>query len=98
MNPRLERIVARRAALTRLAAEQRARLALQSAEVERALWFVEPVARAARLVTARPLLVAVGAGLALALGPRRMLARGSRAALLMVSAWRLGALVRAIVR
>jgi hypothetical protein len=97
MSPRLQRIVARREALIDACAEQRARLAAQSAEVERALWFVEPAARAVRLVSSRPVLAALAAGALLALGPRRVLARGSRAAVLLVSAWRLGKGLRALV-
>ena len=76
MSPRLQRTVARRDALIEACAEQRARLAAESAEVERALWFVEPAARALRVISSRPLLVALAAGTLLVLGPRRVLVRG----------------------
>lgn len=98
MSPRLQRTVARRDALIEACAEQRARLAAESAEVERALWFVEPAARALRVISSRPLLVALAAGTLLVLGPRRVLVRGSPAAVLLISVWRLGRGLRALVR
>ena len=98
MNRRLQRIIARREALIETCAGQRARLAVESAEVERALWFVEPAARALRVVSSRPLLVALAAGTLLVLGPRRVLARGSPAAVLLISVWRLGKGLRALAK
>ncbi len=98
MSPRLQKVVARREALTRIAGEQRARLAAESADVERALWFVEPAARALRVVSSRTVLVALAAAALVALGPRRVLGRGSRLAVLFVSAWRLGKGVRGLLR
>jgi hypothetical protein len=96
MKERLQPIVARREALVGIAAVQRERLAAESAEVERALWFVEPAARALRVISSRPVIVALAAGALLALGPRRVLVRGSRVAVLLVSAWRLGKVVRTL--
>jgi hypothetical protein len=96
MKERLQPIVARREALVGIAAAQRERLAAESAEVERALWFVEPTARALRVISSRPVIVALAAGALLALGPRRVLVRGSRVAVLLVSAWRLGKVVRTL--
>jgi hypothetical protein len=96
MRAHLDTIVARRMALTSASAAQRAQLALDSAELRGSLWFVEPAARAARLATARPLLVALGAALALALGPRRLLAHGARGALLFLSVWRVGRKLRSL--
>jgi hypothetical protein len=98
MSPRLQRIIARREALVDACAGQRARLAADSAEVERALWFVEPAARALRVVSSRPVLVALAAGTLLVLGPRRVLARGSPVAMVLISVWRLGKGLRALVR
>ncbi len=97
MKERLQPIVARREALVRIAAAQRERLAAESAEVERALWFVEPAARALSVISSRPVIVALAAGALLVLGPRRVLGRGSRVAVLLVSAWRLGKVVRTLV-
>jgi len=96
MRAHLDTIVARRMALTSTSEAQRERLALDVAELRESLWYVEPAARAARLATARPLLVAVGAVLALALGPRRLLAHGARGALLFLSVWRIGRKLRAL--
>lgn len=94
MRAHLDTIVARRAALLAASQAQRAQLALDATELRGALWFVEPTARAARLATARPLLVVLGAVLALALGPRRLLAHGARGALLFLSVWRVGRKLR----
>lgn len=94
MRAHLDTIVARRAALLAASQAQRAQLALDATELREALWFVEPTARAARLATARPLLVVLGAVLALALGPRRLLAHGARGALLFLSVWRVGRKLR----
>lgn len=94
MRAHLDTIVARRTALLAASQAQREQLALDAAELRGTLWFVEPAARAARLATARPLLVALGAALALALGPRRLLAHGARGALLFLSVWRVGRKLR----
>jgi len=96
MRAHLNEILARREALLRTSAVQRERLAADSGEVRRALWFVEPAARATRFVTSRPLVVVAAAVALIALGPRRVLGRGSRAAMLLMSAWRLGKAVRAL--
>jgi hypothetical protein len=96
MRAHLDTIVARRAALLAASQAQREQLTLDAAQLRDALWFVEPAARAARLATARPILLAAGAALALALGPRRLLAHGARGALLFLSVWRLGKKLRAL--
>jgi hypothetical protein len=98
MKARLQAIVARREALVRASDSQRELLALQASAAQRTLWFVEPAARAGRTVASHPLLVAVAAGVLVALAPRRLLAGGSRAAVLLVSAWRLGSSLRALRR
>jgi len=96
MRAHLNEILARREALLRTSAAQREQLAAASGEVRRALWFVEPAARATRFVTSRPLVVVAAVVALIALGPRRVLGRGSRAAMLLMSAWRLGKAVRAL--
>lgn len=96
MKAHLNEIIARREALLQASAAQRERLAAEAGEVRRALWFVEPAARATRFVTSRPLVVVAAVVALIALGPRRVLGHGSRAAMLFVSAWRLGKAVRAL--
>jgi len=96
MRAHLNEILARREALLRASDAQRAQLAFEAREVRRALWFVEPAARATRFVTSRPLLVVAAVVTLVVLGPRRVLGHGSRAAMLLVSAWRVGKAVRAL--
>jgi len=96
MRAHLNEILARREALLRTSAAQREQLAFEAREVQRALWFVEPAARATRFVTSRPLVVVAAAVALVALGPRRVLGHGSRTAMLLMSAWRLGKAVRAL--
>lgn len=96
MRTHLDTIVARRAALLAASEAQREQLAAEAAHLRDTLWFVEPAARAAHVATARPVLLAAGAALALALGPRRLLAHGARGALLFLSVWRLGRKLRAL--
>ena len=98
MSHPLKEIVERREALVRASSAQRDLLALDAADVARSLWFVERAARAARLITARPLILAATAGVMLALGPRTVLARGSRTAAILLSAWRLGRSLRSVLR
>jgi len=96
MRAHLDAIVARRDALLRTSDAQRERLAAEAREVRRTLWFVEPAARATRFVTSRPLLVVAAVVTLVVLGPRRVLGHGSRAAMVLVSAWRVGKAVRAL--
>jgi hypothetical protein len=98
MSARLQRLVARREALVRQSDAQREQLAAQAAELRRGLWFVEAAALGVRFAASRPLLVVAAAGTILVLGPRRLMHRGVRVALVIVSALRLGRSVRDLLR
>lgn len=98
MSAHLQRLVARRQALVRQSDAQREQLAAHAVELRRGLWFAEAAALGVRFATSRPLLVVAAAGTILVLAPPRLLQRGARVALVIVSAWRLGRSVRDLLR
>ena len=98
MSARLAHIVARREALLQRSRAQREQLATEAAALQRSLWFVETAALGARFVTSRPVLLAVAAAGILAFGPRRLFSRGSRFAVVLLSAWRLGRSLRSLTQ
>jgi hypothetical protein len=98
MSARLANLVARREALVRKSRAQREHLATEAAALQSSLWFVEPAVRGALFATSRPVLLAVAAAGMLALGPRRLFSRGSRFAVVLLSAWRLGSSLRSLTR
>jgi len=98
MSARLANIVARREALVRKSSAQREQIATESAALQRSLWFVEPAVRGARIVTSRPVLLVAAAAAMLALGPRRLFSRGSRLAVVLLSAWRVGRSLRRLTQ
>lgn len=98
MSARLAKIVARREELVRKIGAQREQLATETATLQRSLWFVESAVRGARIVTSRPVLLVAVAAAMLALGPRRLFSRGSRVAVVLLSAWRLGRSLRSLTQ
>jgi hypothetical protein len=98
MSVRLQSLVARREALVRQSDAQRQQLAAHAAELRRGLWFVDAAALGVRFAASRPLLVVAAAGTILVLGPRRLLQRGARVAVVILSAWRLGRSLRGLLR
>jgi hypothetical protein len=98
MSARLKSLVARREALMRQSGAQREQLATHATELRRGLWFVEATALGVRFAASRPLLVVAAAGTILVLVPPRLLQRGARVALVVLSAWRLGRSVRELLR
>ena len=97
MSARLKSLVARREALVRQSYTQREGLAAHAAELRRGLWFVEAAALGVRFAASRPLLVVAAAGTILVLVPPRLLQRGARIAVVVLSAWRLGRSVRELL-
>jgi len=98
MSARLSNMVARREALVRQSRAQRERLATEAAALQCSLWFVEPAVRGALFATSRPVLLAAATAAMLAFGPRRLFNRGSRFALVLLSAWRLGRSLRGLTQ
>ncbi|HEX7813280.1 MAG TPA: YqjK family protein [Burkholderiales bacterium] len=83
MSARIRQILSRRRMLVALAAEQRGRLAADSAVLRQSLSVADSLRRAGHYIKSQPLLVgATAAGLML-IGPRRLLRLGYRSGLLL---------------